>query len=114
MSERTEHTPTPWKLHTDSQLAITGEGRFIASLNHTHMRSSPVCPKEGEQDANAKLIVKAVNSHERLWPEGSDEEFIRFERFVVENSINRASFIRALIKDYLDGHPIETIRNNDR
>ena len=66
MSKNTEHTPTPWKLHTDSQLAITGEGRFIASLNHTHMRSSPVCPKEGEQDANAKLIVKAVNSHDAL------------------------------------------------
>ena len=50
-----------------------------------------------------KLKAKTRSGININWPEGSDEEFIRFERFVVENSINRASFIRALIKDYLDG-----------
>jgi hypothetical protein len=59
----TEHTPAPWRLNTDT-LDI-GDYAAIQGSNGTFIGAVWADNTQAPQ-ADAKLIVKAVNSHERL------------------------------------------------
>lgn len=62
--KNTQHTPTPWAVDvqnsgtTGTHVIIDNNGKVIATI-------TPLTDEE-EEAANARLIAKAVNSHESL------------------------------------------------
>ena len=47
------------------------------------------------------------------YPESAADKYWRFEEFASDNKINRSSFVRALIKEFLDKRSRLTIRQED-
>ncbi len=65
----TKHTPTPWKVAETAPL-VMDRGMFIRCVNEGHDHGAIACVNLGsrseEVQANARLIVKAVNCHDDL------------------------------------------------
>lgn len=55
----TEHTALPWSVH-HKRFIYGGAAQLIATV------ADPDLPIGNEEQANAELIVNAVNSHDRL------------------------------------------------
>lgn len=56
------HTPGPWTLHPrimPDPPVVYHDGSIVATVDTS-------APEPGEREANARLIVRAVNSHEEL------------------------------------------------
>jgi hypothetical protein len=74
MSDRAKHTPTPWTVQYDGQdIYIQAEynGDGIKTLSGTftiaHLTDGfGVTGNRTERDANARLLVRAVNAHEAM------------------------------------------------
>ncbi len=70
------HTPTPWRVEEGAGLiwgacnpddrTTWGMGYPVARIEHPHQWHSGRLPTPDEQDANAALIVRAVNCHAEL------------------------------------------------
>ena len=60
-----EHTPTPWTIHSAHGLCIARDERIICDFAP---RADDLCPRPGgyEQYANALFIVRACNCHDEL------------------------------------------------
>jgi hypothetical protein len=69
-AQAAQHTPTPWKLndvHHDGGRWITTDGKCSVRVIHGEfMVKKRREITEQERDANAALIVRAVNSHQAL------------------------------------------------
>lgn len=51
---------------------------------------------------NHRRLGKARNGININWPVTEKDDYFEFERFIVTNDLNRSSFIRGLIKDFLE------------
>lgn len=58
---KAQHTPTPWKVFIEdySVVIMSKEGDHVCDCNSSY-------EEDGENKANAELIVKAVNCHDEL------------------------------------------------
>ncbi len=59
------HTPTPWTHYDDSKSAV--HRHQIAAMGKTVAHIYCTKRMEAEDEANAALIVRAVNSHETMF-----------------------------------------------
>jgi hypothetical protein len=63
MTTKSEHTPTPWAVDEDHPTSVVFEADTEIEICTTDSGSSA---EQGEDEANAALIVRAVNSHAAL------------------------------------------------
>lgn len=65
-----EHTTTPWKFHYHEKWPMSIKGNYyrIVSAQDVLLAFVPAWddPNEGEAEANAKFVLRAVNAHEVL------------------------------------------------
>jgi len=59
------HTPTPWSVSALDYWSIVGDGKHIADCRVQDERTIGRS-RDHESEANAALIVRAVNAHEAL------------------------------------------------
>ena len=59
------HTPTPWEVSALDYWSIVGDGKHIADCRVQDERTIGRS-RDHESEANAELIVRAVNAHEAL------------------------------------------------
>lgn len=58
-----KHTPTPWAMD-DTRLLIRSGGHLVAEAFRDCLKS--IADREAEAQANAAMIVRAVNAHDAL------------------------------------------------
>jgi hypothetical protein len=107
-NRKPEHTPTPWVV--EPCVADCGESIVITAKDYGVLaKISPVTPEEADKRAlkvweglhepwdmpNAELIVRAVNTHDRL---------ISALRFVVNNEYARQEESRNLENETLESY----------
>ena len=60
MNTETKHTPTPWETNGSAIETVASPGAVVGWVN------TDIDTSGGSDDANAELIVRAVNAHDAL------------------------------------------------